>query len=119
MPNINIPLPLRIKQPYLPPQPSKHRRERHMDFRQRQIHPNALPRSPAKVKKTLLPVLPFRSQEPCGVEFSRLGKDGRIIVHVQRVHADGGAGRDGPGSERESGIRVHALEPMDGAVGDA
>ena len=119
MPNINIPLPIRLKQPHLPPQPSKHRRERHVDFRQRQIHPNTLPRSPAKVKKTLLPALPFRSQEPYWVEFSRLGEDGRIVVHVQRVHADGGAGWDGPGSERERGIRVHALEPMDGAVGDA
>ena len=117
--DINIPLPIRIKQPHPAPHLPKNRRERHVDFRQRQIHPNALPRSPAKVKKTLLPVLLFQSQETGRVELSRLGKDGRIVVHVQRVHADGGAGRDRPGSERERGVRVHALKPMDGAVGDA
>ena len=117
--DVDVPVPIRIKQAHLSAQPPKNRRERHVDFRQRQIHPDALPRSPAEVEKTFLPHLLFRSQEPCWVEVSRLGEDGGIVVHVQGVHADGGAGRDRPVSECEGGIRVDALESVDGAVRDA
>ena len=119
MPDINIPLPLRLKQPHLAPQPPNHHRERHLDFRHRQIHPDALPRSPAEIEQPFLPRFPFRSQEPCRVERAGIGEDGGIVVHVQRVHADGGAGRDGPVPEREGRVRVDALEAVDGAVGEA
>lgn len=117
--DVNIPVPIRLKQAHLPSQPSKNRRERHVDFRQRQVHPDALPRSPAKVEQPFLPRLPFRSEEACRVELPRLGEHGGIVVHVQGVHANGGAGRDRPVPERQGGVRVDALEPVDGAVRDA
>ena len=117
--DINIPVPIRIKQAYPSAQPPENRRERHVDFRQREVHPDALPRSPAEIEKTFLPRFPLRSREARGVEFAGVGEDGGVVVHVQRVHADGGAGRDGPVPEREGGVRVDALEPVDGAVGEA
>lgn len=80
MPDINIPLPIRLKQLHPCSQPPKNRRERHVDFRQRQIHANALPRSPAEVEKPFLPRLPFGPQEARGVEFFWLGEDEGVVV---------------------------------------
>ena len=62
--DIDVPVPIRIKQTHLPSQISENGRERHVDFRERQIHTDALPRPSAEIKQILLPRFFLPSQEP-------------------------------------------------------
>lgn len=89
-----------------------------MNLRHRQIHPNTPSRAPPEIQQPF-PPLRFLGPEPArGVERVGRGECGGVVVQVGGGHADGGVGGDCPVVVGE-GDGVHALEAVEGAVGEA
>ena len=105
-----------IQLPLKPPR-RKHRRQREIKFRIRQIQPRALP-APLAERKYLF-FQPGGREEAWGIYCWGGGDVGGVVVYEDGGHAYGGHSGDGVGVVLEDFVGEEALEAGRDAVADA